>query len=179
MPENKILLHACCATCSAYPTEKLFELDFEPVVYFYNPNIYPEAEYLKRLNELKLHLDKKNIEYIEDKYETEVWDEYVKGLEQEPEKGKRCEKCFELRLQKTAQKTKELGLNTFTTTLTVSPHKNSKIIFEIANKIAKKENLNFLELNFKKENGFLKTMQIAKEENFYRQNYCGCKYSIR
>lgn len=177
--KNKILLHACCATCCGYPLHKLFDLGFEPVIYFYNPNISPEAEYLKRLNELKLYLDKKNIEYIEDKYEPEFWAEYIKGLEQEPEKGKRCEKCFELRLLKTAKKTKELNLESFTTTLTVSPHKNSDMIFEIANKIARDENIKFLELNFKKENGFLKTMQIAKEENFYRQNYCGCEYSIR
>ena len=100
------------------------------------------------------------------------------GLENEPERGKRCTRCFEYRLLYTAIKAKMLKIDTFTTTLTVSPHKSSKVIFEVAKDIAKQYELNFLDIDFKKQDGFLKTMTIAKEENFYRQNYCGCEFSI-
>lgn len=176
---NKILLHACCATCSGYPLEKLKEMGYQPILYFFNPNIYPKEEFEKRLSELQNYAQKKEIELIVDKYLPQKWYNYIAGLENEPEKGARCQKCFEYRLIHTAKKAKELGLNCFTTTLTVSPHKQSKVIFETAKKIAVKFELDFIEVDFKKQNGFLKTMQIAKNENFYRQNYCGCEYSIR
>ena len=175
---NKILLHACCATCSAYPIEKLREMDYEPVIYFFNPNIFPPDEFDKRLNELIKYSEKKDIELIIDKQDSSQWYNFIEGLENEPERGKRCARCFEYRLIHTAIKALKLGINTFTTTLTVSPHKQSKVIFEIAEEIAKKNELEFLKIDFKKENGFLKTMLIAKQENFYRQSYCGCEFSL-
>ena len=124
----KILLHACCAVCMAYPIELLKE-NYNPVVFFCNPNIYPEEEYLRRRDELIKYCEQEEYPYIIDDYEPVKWYEYIKGLEKEPEKGLRCNKCFEYRLNRTAQKAKELNINIFTTTLTVSPHKVSKNIF--------------------------------------------------
>lgn len=175
---DKVLLHACCATCSAYPIEKIREIGYEPVLYFFNPNIFPPEEFDKRLNELINYAHKKQIELIIEEQDSAKWYDFIAGLENEPERGKRCSRCFEYRLIHTAVKALKLGISTFTTTLTVSPHKQSKVIFEIAKDIAEKHKLKFLDIDFKKENGFLKTMQIAKEENFYRQSYCGCEFSM-
>ena len=175
---KKVLLHACCAVCSAYPIEKLREMGFEPVLYFFNPNIFPEDEFKRRLSELETYAKKKNVELIVDKQDSEGWYTAITGLEDEPERGKRCRRCFEYRLLFTALKAFQLEYDYFTTTLTVSPHKQSKVIFEVAFELAQKYELIFLDIDFKKENGFLKTMQIAKEENFYRQNYCGCEFSM-
>ena len=177
--KNKVLLHACCAVCAAYPLEILFDIGFFPVVYFFNPNIYPNEEYERRLEELVCYCEKKKINLIIDEQDSSNWYKYIEGLEEEPEKGKRCSKCFEYRLLYTARKAIELEIPKFTTTLSVSPHKNSKEIFRIGKEIAYKYELEFLEIDFKKHDGFLKSMQIAKTENFYRQNYCGCKFSNR
>lgn len=175
---EKILLHACCAVCMAHPIELLKE-NYNPIVFFYNPNIYPELEYLKRRDELIKYCEKENYEYLIGEYDPEKWYTYIAGLEKELEKGIRCDKCFHFRLEKTAQKAIELGIKNFTTTLSVSPHKVSKNIFKQGNEIAQKYNLEFLEFDFKKNNGFLKTMELAKKNDFYRQQYCGCEYSIR
>ncbi|MDD3238029.1 MAG: epoxyqueuosine reductase QueH [Candidatus Gastranaerophilales bacterium] len=175
---KKILLHACCATCAGYCIEKLKSMDYEPVLYFYNPNIFPPDEFMKRYRELEKYCEKMGLELLIDKQDASVWYDYIAGLEDEPEKGKRCTRCFELRLFQTAAKAIKLNIDTFTTTLTVSPHKNSKQIFGVGKGIAEKFDLNFLEEDFKKQNGFLKTMEISKKEGFYRQNYCGCEYSI-
>ncbi|MBQ8848007.1 MAG: epoxyqueuosine reductase QueH [Candidatus Gastranaerophilales bacterium] len=176
---KKIILHACCAPCASYPIQKLITDGFEPVVFFYNPNIFPYKEYEIRRNELKKYCIDNHIEYFEDNYEIKKFYEKIKGFEKEPEKGKRCEICFDLRLDKTAQFALKNNIKIFTTTLTVSPHKNSDIIFEIGQKIAKKYNLEFVQYNFKKQNGFKISRQIAKENNMYTQNYCGCQMSIR
>ena len=177
--QNNVLLHACCAVCASYPIELLREMGYEPIVYFFNPNIFPVEEYERRLNELIKYCEKKSVKLIVDEQDSSMWYEFVKGLENEPEKGKRCSKCFEYRLRYSANKALKLEISKFTTTLTVSPHKNSKVIFQIAKDIAFKHELEFLEIDFKKKDGFLKTMRIAKEENFYRQNYCGCEFSIQ
>lgn len=175
---EKILLHACCAVCAGYPLQLLSSLDYTPVVYFYNPNIHPKKEYDRRLKELISYCWKKNYELIIEEDDTKVWFDYVKGLENEPERGKRCLKCFELRLNKTAQKAIQLEINKFSTTLMISPHKVRKDIVEVGQNIAKKYDLEFVDTDFRKQNGFLKTMAIAKEENFYRQKYCGCVYAF-
>lgn len=175
---NKVLLHACCAICAAYPIELLRETGYEPVLYFFNPNIFPPEEFERRLNELIKYAEKKKVELIVDQQDASQWYDFIAGLEDEPERGKRCSRCFEYRLLFTAVKALKLEIPRFTTTLTVSPHKNSKVIFEIAKEIAFKMELEFLEFDFKKQDGFLKTMKIAKEENFYRQNYCGCEFSM-
>lgn len=176
--KEKILLHACCAVCLAHPIE-LLKIDYEPIVYFCNPNIYPEREYLRRRNELLKYCEQMDYEYLLCDYEPEKWYAYIEGMEHEPEKGLRCNKCFEYRLNQTAQKAVQLGIKLFTTTLTVSPHKVSKNIFEEGKKAAEVYGIKFLECDFKKQNGFLKTMELAKKNNFYRQDYCGCEFSIR
>lgn len=178
----KILLHACCAVCMAYPVEALKNIDqkgYEPFVWFYNPNIYPEIEYLRRRDELIRYCEEKGYDYSIGDYDTEHWCAYIAGLESEPEKGERCNKCFEFRLDKAAEKARDMNIPFFTTTLTVSPHKVSKNVFIAGHNAAKKYGVEFVDIDFKKQDGFLKTMQLAKKNNFYRQQYCGCEFSIR
>ncbi len=175
---KKVLLHACCAVCSAYPIELLRQDGYEPVLYFFNPNIFPPEEFTRRLEELRKYAEKKKVELTVEKQNAEDWYNAIAGLENEPERGKRCKRCFEYRLLYTVLKAFQLEYKYFTTTLTVSPHKQSKVIFEVAKELADKYELTFLDYDFKKNDGFLKTMQIAKKENFYRQNYCGCEFSM-
>jgi hypothetical protein len=173
----KILLHACCGICSAYPISLLQDMGYVVYVYFYNPNIYPEQEYQNRLNAEKTLCEHFGCELIIGKYEPEVYYEYVKGLENEPEKGCRCDKCFELRLEKTAQLAKDLDIKTFTTSIVISPHKNYDKLTKIGKEIAQRYNLDYLAQNFRKQDGFLKTNKISNSLNLYRQNYCGCKFA--
>ena len=175
---KKVLLHACCAVCSAYPIELLRQDGYEPVLYFFNPNIFPSEEFTRRLEELRKYAEKKKVELIVEKQSAEDWYNAIAGLENEPERGKRCKRCFEYRLLYTVLKAFKLEYKYFTTTLTVSPHKQSQVILEVAKELADKYELTFLDYDFKKNDGFLKTMKIAKEENFYRQNYCGCEFSM-
>ena len=175
--KNKILLHACCAICSGYPITLLKDMGYLPVVYFYNPNIYPEAEYQKRLDAERILCKELGCELIEVDYLPEEFYNAAKGLENEPEKGRRCDKCFELRLLKTAKLAKKLGINEFTTSIVISPHKNFQKLTDIGQKIAEEYNLTYKAIDFKKKDGFLKTNRISRELNLYRQNYCGCEFS--
>ena len=176
---KKIILHACCAPCASYPINKLKEDGFEPVVFFYNPNIFPSSEYEIRRVELEKYCKKIGVKYFEGDYEIKKFYDAIKGFENEPEKGKRCSICFNLRLDKTAQFAISQGINYFTTTLSVSPHKNSNQIFEEGRLIAKEYGVKFLEYNFKKQDGFKISRTIAKENNMYAQSYCGCEFSIK
>lgn len=175
--QNKILLHACCGICSGQPILYLRELGFEPIVFFFNPNIQPIDEYEKRLEAQKQICTHFNCGLIEADYDAEAFEKIVSGLECEPEGGLRCQKCFELRLDRTAQKLLELKLDTFTTSIVISPHKNYKLISDMGKNIAQKYGLNYLDIDFKKKDGFLKSNKIAKELDLYRQNYCGCTFS--
>ena len=177
--KNKIILHACCAVCLGHSIEKLIEKGYDVVAFFFNPNIYPLTEYERRRDEFISFCERKGYKYLVEEEKSESWYEFIKGYEKEPEKGKRCDLCFEYRLNKTFNKAKELGINEITTTLTISPHKISKNIFETGRKICANSQINFLEIDFKKENGFLKTNKIAEEYGLYRQKYCGCEFSIR
>lgn len=179
MDSKKILLHTCCAICSSYPVSFLKDAGYDVAVYFYNPNIYPDEEYQKRLEAQRTLCEHFKVQLIEENYNPEDFYTFVKGYENEPEKGLRCDKCFELRLNKTAQKAKELGIDTFTTSIVISPHKNFQKLLKIGNQIAQKYDLNFEGIDFKKKDGFLKTNKIANSLSLYRQNYCGCKFSIR
>lgn len=177
--KDKIVLHACCAICSGYPVSFLQDAGYQVIVYFYNPNIYPDNEYQKRLEAERTLCKHFGCELVEADYCPSEFYEVAIGLENEPERGKRCDKCFELRLKKTAEFAKSRGIEEFTTSIVISPHKNFQKLSEIGEKIAQDEGLNFLAIDFKKKDGFLKTNKISRELELYRQNYCGCKFSLR
>ena len=176
-----LLLQCCCAPCSSAVLERLCR-HFKLKLYFYNPNIYPAAEYEKRLaqfDKLLAHPDfKSDIEIIPASYEPEKFYEAAKGLEDEKEGGKRCEQCFILRLNETAKKARELGADYFCTTLTVSPHKNSELLNKIGIAAEKQYGVKFLRSDFKKKEGYKRSTELSNELDLYRQNYCGCEYSI-
>jgi predicted adenine nucleotide alpha hydrolase (AANH) superfamily ATPase len=175
-PRETVLLHACCAVCAGYPLAKLLT-DYVPVVYFCNPNIYPAEEYERRRDECRRHALASGCAFVEDGPDADAWEQAVRGLEAEPEGGRRCAACFRHRLARTAAFAREKGIGLFTTTLTVSPHKNSALILAVGAELAaEKPGLVFLPENFKKRDGFKQTMAIAKEQGFYRQNFCGCRF---
>lgn len=185
MSKKKILLHSCCAPCSTAVIERL-KADYDITIFYYNPNIYPEEEYLKRKNEeIKYikHLNETDkdlfIDMLDCDYESEKFYDAVKGLENEREGGARCAVCFKLRLEETAKKAKEKGYDLFGTTLTVSPHKNSEIINKIGLSLSEKHKIEFLESNFKKQNGYKRSVELSKENGIYRQNYCGCEFALK
>lgn len=176
-----LLLQCCCAPCSSAVLERLKE-HFRLKLYFYNPNIYPEEEYEKRLAQFDKLLGaeefSKGIEILPSVYEPEEFEKAVKGLENEKEGGARCTECFILRLEETAKKAKEIGADYFCTTLTVSPHKNSQLLNELGLKAQEKYGVKFLLSDFKKKEGYKRSTVLSNELGLYRQNYCGCKYSI-
>lgn len=176
-PQDRLLLHVCCAPCAAYP---IFSLKnrFDIVLFFYGPNIYPKEEYLKRLESAKKLSNDLGIQLIESDYDIVLWHEKIKGLECEKEGGLRCSACFEMRIEHTALYAKHNNYRYFGTTLTVSPHKPAKIINLIGKTIANKHGLFFLDEDFKKADGFKKSCELSKEYALYRQKYCGCEYSI-
>jgi predicted adenine nucleotide alpha hydrolase (AANH) superfamily ATPase len=178
-PARKILLHCCCAPCACYPLQFLKLLNYKQCAYFYNPNITDSDEYKKRVDEFVKYCKKYNFEYILENYNKDEFYEISSGLENCPEKGERCLKCFELRINKTAKKAKELFFDCFSTTLTISPHKDSKAIFEISQNAAKNFGVEFAEFDFKKNNGYKVSREIVKFNNIYTQNYCGCEFSKR
>jgi epoxyqueuosine reductase len=147
-------------------------------LYFYNPNIHPDSEYIKRLKYVKLVSETYNAPLIVGRYEKKMWIERTMTLNSEPEGGSRCELCFKIRLEKTAETAKKLGFDLFGTTLTISPHKNQTVINYTGTAISKKENIEFYVADFKKKDGFKKTMQLSHEHKIYRQSYCGCIYSL-
>ena len=175
--ENKILLHACCGICSGYPINLLKEMGYEPVVYFCNPNLSSKEEFEKRLEAQKIVCLYHWVDLITEEYSHSDFLELVKGFENEPERGKRCDICIEYRLNLTAKKARELGIKKFTTSLVISPHKNFQKISEIGQRIAK--DLEYIPIDFKKKDGFLKTNILSKNLGIYRQNYCGCEFSRR
>lgn len=176
-----ILLHSCCGPCSSYVIKELCEY-LKVTVFYYNPNIEPKEEYLKRKKEqiriIEEYQKEMDVDYLDCDYENEVYEEKIKGFEQEKEGGSRCSICFFLRLSKTARQAKG-NYDFFGTTLTVSPHKNAKVINQIGLSIAEKENIPFLVSDFKKREGYKKSVLYAKEYNLYRQEYCGCLYAKR
>lgn len=179
MSSGKVLLHACCAPCLTNSIEELKKEGFDVTVYFYNPNIAPYVEYRKRLEELIGFCQKQNYPLIIEEGGFAFWQEICSSFKDEKEGGKRCEKCFETRLEKAASFAAEQGFEYFCTTLTISPHKNSKIINTTGEKLTEKFSVKFLTRDFKKNDGFKKSLYISKEFGLFRQNYCGCEYSIR
>ena len=177
---EKILLHCCCAPCSSAVISRLSDF-FNVTVYYYNPNIDTKEEYEKRNNEqirfIKEYPSDKKIDFLDCDYDSETYLNCIKGFEDEIERGARCPICFRLRLYETAKKAKELGYDYFGTTLTVSPYKNSKQINEIGLSIQKELDIKFLVSDFKKKDGYKKSIEYSKEYGLYRQDYCGCKFS--
>ncbi len=175
-----LLLHSCCAPCSSYVIEYLSPY-FNITILYYNPNISPIEEYEKRKQEqIKLikELPTKNkVNILDCDYDNDLYEKTIKGLEKEPERGSRCTKCFLLRLEKTAITAKKNNFDYFGTTLTVSPYKNSKLLNEIGLSLQEKYNIKYLYSDFKKNNGYKRSIELSKEYNLYRQNYCGCIYS--
>lgn len=177
--QNKILLHVCCGICSSYPIQWLQEQGYDVIAYFCNPNLDSKDEFDKRLEAQRTVCEHFGIDLIAEDYNHDEYLDVVKGLENEPEKGKRCDKCIMLRLKLAANKSKELGINLFTTSLVISPHKNYEKISKIGLETAHLFNIEYLQQNFRKHDGFLKTNMISKELKIYRQNYCGCEFAKR
>ncbi len=174
MPDKKMLLHICCGICASSSIEQLKSEEWQVTGFFYNPNIHPEEEYIKRLNDMKFMLAKLDIPLIEGKYDKEEWFNKIKGFENEKEGGKRCELCFRMRLLETSKQVQKQNIQYFTTTLTISPHKNSKVINSIGQSI---NGDFFIVKDFKKKDGFKRAVQLSKDYNLYHQHYCGCVFS--
>jgi predicted adenine nucleotide alpha hydrolase (AANH) superfamily ATPase len=176
----KLLIHSCCAPCSSYVLEYLSNY-FEITIFYYNPNIYPEEEYIRRVEEqqnlmkaMPLHSE---VHFKQGDYQPSVYYQMIKGLEAEPEGGRRCFACYELRLREAAEIAKENGYEYFTTTLSISPHKNAQKLNEIGEKLSGVYGVKYLPSDFKKKNGYKRSIELSKEYDLYRQDYCGCIYS--
>lgn len=177
-----LLLHSCCAPCSSYVLETLSQ-DFSITVFYYNPNIYPEEEYWKRVEEQKEFIRRlpavHPISFMEGVYDKENFYQTVKGMEQIPEGGERCFACFRMRLGEAVKKAKEGNFDYVTTTLTISPMKNAGKLNEIGEELCKKEGVCWLPSDFKKKNGYKRSTELSREYGMYRQDYCGCVFSLR
>ena len=175
-----LLLHSCCAPCSSYCIEYLSQ-HFNITVLYYNPNIYPEAEYEKRKAEQKRLISEMQTKYpvkmLDCDFESEKFYEMAKGLENCRECGERCFKCYRLRLERTAQEARKYGFDYFTTTLTISPLKNAEKINEIGKELSEEYDIDWLPSDFKKREGYKRSIELSKVHNLYRQNYCGCVFS--
>ena len=181
--ENKIpslLLHSCCAPCSSYVLEYLSDF-FKITVFYYNPNISPKEEFIKRIDEQKRLIrelpSKNEINFIEGFYDSEKFVSLSKNPERMEDGGERCFKCYNLRLEETARLAKKNSFDYFTTTLSVSPYKNSDKLNLIGKSLSDKYGINYLYSDFKKKNGYKRSIELSKKYNLYRQDYCGCIYS--
>ena len=176
----RLLLHACCAPCSSYVLEYLTEY-FDITVFFYNPNISPESEYLHRVSEIKRLISEMcpTVKFIEGRYEPEKFYEMAKGLENEPERGARCVKCYRMRIEESAVIAKQNNFDYFTTTLSISPQKDSHVLNSIGKEISEIYNVPYLYSDFKKKGGYKRSIELSAQFHLYRQNFCGCIYSKR
>lgn len=170
---NDIILHTCCAPCGSASIERLINEKYQVSLFFSNSNIYPLEEYEKRRYHVFRLAKKYGIPVMEDDYDHDKWLSEVSGLEEQPEQGKRCAVCFRYSMQRTANLAKKAGAS-FTTSLTISPHKSSKLIFAIGENFK-----NYEPFNFKKQDGFKRSIQLSTDWKIYRQNYCGCEFSMR
>lgn len=177
----KLLLHSCCAPCSSYVLEYLSQY-FEITVFYYNPNIYPESEYTKRIREQQKLIDelpaKHPISFMAGPYDKERFYEMASGLEHVKEGGARCMKCYELRLREAAKIAKNAGFDYFTTTLSISPLKKAERLNEIGQRLGEEYEVEYLLSDFKKKNGYKRSIELSKIYGLYRQDYCGCEFSM-
>ncbi len=174
----EILVHICCAPDSTAVHERLASR-FRATGFFHNPNIHPEGEYRRRLAEAEGVARERSFPLLHPPYNPDIWHRAVEGLEQEPEGGLRCAVCFRLNLRAAARKAKELGFPLFTTSLTLSPHKTSNRIMAIGHAAGEEFGVRFLAEDFKRQDGFKRSLELSREMRLYRQNYCGCRYSFR
>jgi len=178
----RLLLHSCCAPCSSYVLEYLSN-HFEITVFYYNPNIFPENEYTKRILEQQMLIadmkTKHQVSFIAGNYDRERFFAMAAGLEHLKEGGDRCFKCYELRLDEAARVAKEGGFDYFTTTLSISPMKNADKLNEIGMEVGSKYGVSYLQSDFKKKNGYKRSIELSNEYGLYRQDYCGCEFSFR
>ena len=178
----RLLLHSCCAPCSSYVLEYLSRY-FDITVFYFNPNISPKEEYIKRVDEVKRLIKEMpacaDVKFIEGRYEPSEFYDAVKGLEDAPEGGERCLKCFELRLNEAAKTAAETGAEYVCTTLTISPLKNAENLNRIGEETAARYGVKWLPSDFKKKNGYKRSIELSNEYNLFRQNYCGCVFSKR
>lgn len=180
---EKILLHSCCAPCSTTSIERLAQ-DYDITIFFYNCNITRKDEYEKRFNAVKELVSKLSslygkIEVVDGNYNPEVWLKMCKGLEHEKERGKRCYLCYKLRLDECAKFARKEGYKYFATTLTLSPYKKTDWINQIGEELDKEYGVTYIYSDFKKNNGYKRSIELSDEYNLYRQNYCGCAFSLR
>ena len=177
-----LFLHSCCAPCSSYVIEYLSDY-FKITVFYYNPNIYPDEEYRHRVQEQQSLIrqipQKYPVSFLEGDFDKERFYEMAKGLEQIPEGGERCFRCYRLRLEQTAKLAKEQGFDYFCTTLSISPLKNAQKLNEIGEELEKKYGVRHLPSDFKKKNGYKRSIELSKEYDLYRQDFCGCVFSKR
>ena len=180
--KKRLLLHACCAPCASYAVKTLTK-DYDITLFFYNPNIEPYEEYIKRKNEVEklavmqsLHLGI-YVGILECEYDNELFTSSVRSLRDEPEGGARCKICFDIRLGETARQARAHGFDVFATTLSTSPHKNAAILNDSGIMQSMEHNILYLRTDFKKNNGYMQSIELSKEYGLYRQNYCGCKIS--
>ena len=186
-----LFLHSCCAPCSSYVLEYLSRY-FQITVFYYNPNIYPEEEYFKRVKEQEDFINRfwkdisereeqgnyNKIEFLEGKYDKESFYRMARGMEQLPEGGERCFRCYELRLREAAEYARKLGMDYFTTTLSISPLKNAAKLNEIGERLAEEYGVSYLVSDFKKREGYKRSVELSREYQMYRQDYCGCVFSM-
>jgi len=174
----KLLLHICCGPDATAVVEEL-RLEYEVIGFFHNPNIYPATEYRRRFEVVEKVAECMNFKLEVADYDPEKWFAVTKGWENEPEKGERCKICFEYNLKATADYAKNKAIDFFTTSLTISPHKNSEQILRVGEKVSGNTGGNFLARNFKKRDGFKHSLEFSRKWGLYRQRYCGCRYSLR
>ena len=174
----RLLLHACCAPCSSYVLEYLHEY-FDITVFYYNPNISPEAEYRKRVFEITRLIRQMcpDVAFMEGKYEPQRFYEMARGLENEPERGERCLKCYRLRLSESANAAKTVNADYFTTTLSISPQKDSQVLNSIGREVSEQYGVPYLFSDFKKRGGTKRSIELSQKFSLYRQDYCGCVFS--
>lgn len=176
MQMPKMLIHTCCAPDALYVISILKD-KYEITGYFYNPNIHPSEEYQLRLEETRKVAQELNFNLLVEEYDKSRWIKMTERFKDEPEKGRRCDICYAMRLERTARKASELRFDTFTTVMSLSPWKKADVLNRIGRMFAHRYRIHFLEANFKKKDGFKKSIELSKQHNLYRQNYCGCIYS--
>ena len=175
-----LLLHACCAPCSSYVLEYLTKY-FDITLFYYNPNISPEKEYSYRVSEVQRLISEMcpQVKFVEGRYDPERFFEMAKGLENEPERGARCHKCYRMRLEESAQEALRLGCSYFTTTLSISPQKDSAVLNDIGKSVSEQYGIPYLFSDFKKRGGYKRSIELSAKFSLYRQSYCGCVFSRR